>query len=173
MAGSTPAGDGTLNAVFDLSDVRAILETDVVRELLASPLVASLGTLNPDGTIHLVAVWFSWDGDAILIATKDGQRKVRNIERDPRVTVMIDARGGGFDICGVMLAGEAGVIREPDSRALNRGVHLRYVAEGELALAPVQGALSNEDATIQMVPRRARSWDYRHVERKLRTTRDA
>ncbi|MFI7132007.1 pyridoxamine 5'-phosphate oxidase family protein [Nonomuraea sp. NPDC050153] len=37
--------------------------TGSVRSFLAEPLVATLTTLRPDGSPHVVAVRFTWDGD--------------------------------------------------------------------------------------------------------------
>jgi hypothetical protein len=57
----------------------------LVRELLERPLIAKLATHNYDGTIHLVAVWFRWDGKAMYIPMRGDQRKVRNVVADSRV----------------------------------------------------------------------------------------
>ncbi len=34
---------------------------------LAAPLIANLATFNEDATIHLVPVWFLWNGEALLV----------------------------------------------------------------------------------------------------------
>jgi nitroimidazol reductase NimA-like FMN-containing flavoprotein (pyridoxamine 5'-phosphate oxidase superfamily) len=60
------------------------LDDPLVRELLEAPLIARLATHDPTQTIHLVAVWFRWDGEALYIPTKGDQRKVRNVVADPR-----------------------------------------------------------------------------------------
>ena len=51
---------------------------------------ARLGTLNEDGTIHIAPIFFKYDNGQILMATQDPSRKVRNIKRDNRVSVLID-----------------------------------------------------------------------------------
>ena len=71
-------------------EVRDVLSEDLPRELLHARLTATLATFAGDGSIHVVAMWFLWDGDAVLIPTSHATRKVRNLERDPRATVMID-----------------------------------------------------------------------------------
>ncbi|MFC4068914.1 PPOX class F420-dependent oxidoreductase [Actinoplanes subglobosus] len=58
-------------------------------ELVDRPEFAVLSTLDPDGTARLSVMWVGRDGDDLLMATKSGRRKVRNIERDPRVTVLL------------------------------------------------------------------------------------
>ena len=51
---------------------------------------ARLGTINEDGTVHLAPIFFKYDDGQIIMATQDPSRKVRNIKRDNRVTILID-----------------------------------------------------------------------------------
>lgn len=53
-------------------------------------IFARLGTLNEDGTIHIAPVYFKYQNGQILIATQEPSRKIRNIKRSNRVTVLID-----------------------------------------------------------------------------------
>ena len=53
-------------------------------------LFARLGTINEDGTVHMAPVFFKYEDGQILIATQDPSRKIRNIKRNNRVTVLID-----------------------------------------------------------------------------------
>jgi PPOX class probable F420-dependent enzyme len=50
-----------------------------------------LGSHRADGSIHLSTVWYRWDGETFWIATNRDRAKYRNIERDPRVSVLVDA----------------------------------------------------------------------------------
>jgi PPOX class probable F420-dependent enzyme len=50
---------------------------------------ATIATLEPDGGPQLSVVWVSRDGDDILVSTVAGRRKHRNLERDPRCTVLL------------------------------------------------------------------------------------
>ena len=59
---------------------------------LERPILARLGTLNKDGTIHLTPIYFNYvDGD-FLLGTQAMSRRVRNIQRNPRVSLLIDDR---------------------------------------------------------------------------------
>jgi nitroimidazol reductase NimA-like FMN-containing flavoprotein (pyridoxamine 5'-phosphate oxidase superfamily) len=53
-------------------------------------IFARLGTLNEDGTIHIAPVYFKYQNGQILIATQEPSRKIRNIKRSNKVTVLID-----------------------------------------------------------------------------------
>ncbi|GAA3048751.1 PPOX class F420-dependent oxidoreductase [Kitasatospora albolonga] len=52
-------------------------------------MVAVLATVNPDGAPQTSVVWVGRDGDDLLISSTAGLRKVRNLERDPRASVIV------------------------------------------------------------------------------------
>jgi PPOX class probable F420-dependent enzyme len=58
-------------------------------DLLRRPSPCFLATLMPDGAPQLTQTWVDTDGEHILVNTVDGFRKVRNVERDPRVALTI------------------------------------------------------------------------------------
>ena len=61
------------------------------RALLESPAVAHLATIDPDGSPQVAVIWVGLDGDEIVSAhLNPEQRKLRNIRRDPRVTLSIE-----------------------------------------------------------------------------------
>ena len=140
------------------------LADELAREILGARLIANLATFNSDGSIHLVAMWFLWDGEALLSPTHRGTRKARNLERDPHATVMIDDSKGGFDLRGVTLACEAEIVDLPASRELNRRVHLKYVTEAGLELDAVKRYLATDDVTLRLRPTKISSWDLRNTE---------
>jgi PPOX class probable F420-dependent enzyme len=63
--------------------------TPKARELIARPVLASLTTLNPDGSPQITPLWIDLDGDNILFNTAKGRKKARNMERDKRVAVSV------------------------------------------------------------------------------------
>jgi PPOX class probable F420-dependent enzyme len=63
------------------------------REVLESDRLAHFVTLNPDGSPQVTCVWVGLEGDEIVSGHLAMQQKVRNIERDPRVALSIEAKG--------------------------------------------------------------------------------
>jgi PPOX class probable F420-dependent enzyme len=63
--------------------------TGSVESFLAEPRVATLTTLRPDGSPHVVAVRFTWDADAALarVLTVAASRKARNLARSGRAAL--------------------------------------------------------------------------------------
>lgn len=72
--------------------------------------LATLSTIAPSGSIHVVAVGFTFVDGVVRIITSDGSQKVRNVERDARATV---AQVGGPE--WLSIAGRAHIEREPDA----------------------------------------------------------
>jgi PPOX class probable F420-dependent enzyme len=62
-----------------------------VRGLIESGCPAHFVTLNPDGSPHVTLIWIGLDGDEIVAAHLPENRKVRNIRRDPRVAISLQA----------------------------------------------------------------------------------
>ncbi|GHJ34442.1 PPOX class F420-dependent oxidoreductase [Streptomyces sp. TS71-3] len=58
-------------------------------DLLRRPSTCFLATVMPDGSPQLTQTWVTTDGEHIVINTVEGNRKSRNIARDPRVAVTI------------------------------------------------------------------------------------
>ena len=143
---------------------RDVLVEDLARELLDARLIANLATLNRDGSVHLVGMWFLWDGEALLLPTSGVTRKIKNLERDARATVMIDDSRGGFDLRGITLTGRATILRGEEASLLNRRIHLRFLTERGRDLETVERYLATDDVTIRFVPERASSWDLRSTE---------
>jgi PPOX class probable F420-dependent enzyme len=67
--------------------------TPEARALLESDALVHLATIDPDGAPQVSCVWAGLDGEEILTAHMMRRRKVKNVERDPRVTLSIEAPG--------------------------------------------------------------------------------
>jgi PPOX class probable F420-dependent enzyme len=63
--------------------------SEKARELIARPVLASLATLNPDGSPQITPLWVDRDGDEVLFNTARGRKKARNMEKDARVAVTV------------------------------------------------------------------------------------
>jgi PPOX class probable F420-dependent enzyme len=63
------------------------------RKLLESDALATMVTLNPDGSPQVSCVWVGLDGDEIVSGHLPRNQKVRNVERDPRVAISIVGEG--------------------------------------------------------------------------------
>jgi PPOX class probable F420-dependent enzyme len=62
-----------------------------IRKIIESGSLAHLVTLNDDGSPQVTLVWIGLEGDEIVSGHLPRNRKVRNIERDPRVVLSLQA----------------------------------------------------------------------------------
>jgi len=139
----------------------AVLLDPLVRELLGKRLVAVLATLEADGSVHAVPLWFAANDDAIVLATGSRSRKVRNLERDRRASLVLHDSRPGFEVCGASIRGRVEIVSGPAAAVLVTSVHRRYVTlEGE-RLAAAAAFLASDDVALRFAPEAAVTWDER------------
>lgn len=63
---------------------------DEIEIFLSRPLIARLGTINEDGTIHIAPIYFKYEKGEFILGTQNVSCRVRNIKRNPKVTLLID-----------------------------------------------------------------------------------
>lgn len=62
-----------------------------LKALIESGAHAHLVTMNKDGSPHVTIVWIGIENDEIVCAHLPRNQKVRNIERDPRIVISLEA----------------------------------------------------------------------------------
>jgi PPOX class probable F420-dependent enzyme len=61
------------------------------RPILEGANLAHVVTINPDGSPHVSCVWVRPDGDEVVFGSLGPWRKLRNLERDDRITLSIES----------------------------------------------------------------------------------
>ena len=69
-----------------------------------------VATLERDGSVHLSTLWFAVVDDQIVFETYTKSQKVKNLERDGRITVLLEDGNRYEDLRGVMIKGTARVV---------------------------------------------------------------
>lgn len=72
------------------------LDEDTIR-LAHGKNLATVVTLMPDGQPQALPTWVDTDGEYVLVNTEPVRQRSRNVRRDPRVTVLIQAAGDPWD----------------------------------------------------------------------------
>lgn len=96
---------------------------DLARGWFDSAEFAVIATLLPSGQPHQSVVWVERDGDEILVSTVKGRRKHLNIERDPRVSVLVYPASNPYSY--VEIRGTATMTEEGSRDLIDRLCH-RY-----------------------------------------------
>lgn len=121
--------------------------------------IASLGTLNQDGSPHLTAVWYLYQDGHFFVATSSRSRKARNLAVCPTATLMVEARKTGSER-GVTATGPVEIISGEKAHEFNLRVHRRYMSAAAIADPQVGGVFAQfDDITIQLRPRAWTWWD--------------
>jgi len=143
------------------SDVMPLqLSPAEIDELLGARLIANLASINPNGTVHLVAMWFRRDADSILFPTSRHTRKAKNLRRHPQATAMIDRSRSGLDLRGVQIKGRVELIDGERAHRLNRSIHERYITGQGLTEPAVVAYLSEgDDVTVRLSIERMSTWN--------------
>ena len=138
---------------MDASDVYSAQPApETIEQHLARPINATVGTLNPDGSIHLAFVLFLWENGRFYFETASRTRKARNIAVRPTASFAFE--GKGFM---AMAEGVGRLIDGDDAHAINRRLRQKYLTEG--AVDTVGAAWGTvDDVAIEITPSRWRSW---------------
>lgn len=128
-------------------------------EMLQRRLIATLGTENSDGSIHLTAVWYLFDEGHFFVATSSRTRKAQNVFARTKISLMVDVRKPGSER-GVTAVGRAELISDHRSKELNSRIHSRYLSPAAIADPQIgPGFAAFDDVTIQITPESWFTWD--------------
>nr|WP_221475774.1 pyridoxamine 5'-phosphate oxidase family protein [Sphaerisporangium rubeum] len=89
------------------------MSDDEVADHLRQCRKLQLGTVNPDGTPHLVTMFYGLIDGRIAFWTYGKAQKRRNIDRDPRVSCLVETGDDYFDLRGVLVYGTARLVDAP------------------------------------------------------------
>jgi PPOX class probable F420-dependent enzyme len=133
--------------------------------MLDEERVVVVSSIGPRGWPHSMPMWFVVREGDVWIWTYGASQKVRNLERDPRTTLLVEAGDAYEELRGVMIEAEAEI--EPDPEAvvdLGRLLAGRYGdgADGEEAEAAVR-AQARKRVAIHFRPVRTVTWDHRKL----------
>jgi PPOX class probable F420-dependent enzyme len=99
------------------------------RRFLEEQRFAVLATINRDGTPQQSTVWYELQGDEIMMNTRRGRRKDRNVRRDPRVSICIEDEYRYLAIGGTVTVIDDQAIALPDIQRLAVRYHGRERGE--------------------------------------------
>jgi PPOX class probable F420-dependent enzyme len=136
-------------------------------ELLEGERVAVISSLGPRGWPHSMPMWFVPRSGEVWIWTYAKSQKVRNLQRDPRATVLVQTGHDYGELRGAMVEAVAEIHRDFETvLGFAKELTLRY-AEG---ISSVDGdskaaleAQAPKRVAIQFKPRRTASWDHRKL----------
>lgn len=121
-----------------------------------------LCTIDREGYPHAVAMWFEVDPDgSVLMTTYAKSQKVKNIRRNPKVTLLAESGLSYDQLKGVMIRGRAEIIEDVE-RCTQLLVRIHVKMGGE-SLPGIEDAIrerARKRVLLRIVPERTSSWDH-------------
>jgi PPOX class probable F420-dependent enzyme len=143
------------------------LSEEELRELLDSERIVVVSSNGPRGWPHSMPLWFVPRAGEVWIWTYAKSQKVRNLERDPRATILVETGHEYGELRGAAIEAEAVIHRDFETViGFAEDLTLRY-AEG---ISSVEGdaraaleAQAPKRVAIQFKPVRVANWDHRKL----------
>jgi nitroimidazol reductase NimA-like FMN-containing flavoprotein (pyridoxamine 5'-phosphate oxidase superfamily) len=123
-----------------------------IERQLSRPLGGVVGTLNPEGTIHLAFVIYLWENGKFYFETASMTKKVRNLRENPTVSFAVDADG-----FMVMVEGTARILEGDEATEINRKVRRQHLTpQAAETVGEAWGLV--DDVAVEITPQKWRSW---------------
>jgi PPOX class probable F420-dependent enzyme len=138
-----------------------VMSEEEIAEFLEQSRVATMATIGPDGTPHLVAMWYAVIDGQIWFETKAKSQKAVNLGRDKRVTVLIESGHTYDSLKGVSFEGTATVVDDADALwQVGVSVWERYTGPYTEEMRPFVELMLTKRVAVRVDVARARSWDH-------------
>jgi PPOX class probable F420-dependent enzyme len=140
------------------------MSEDEVAEFLRQERRGHVGTINRDGTPHVVPLSYVVLDGRLTFWTDPRSKKVANLRRDPRMTCLVEAGSVFAEFRAVQLSGRAELGEDHDT-SMRVGLALFERASGELTddLRAVVAGMVPERIGITLHPERVVTWDHRKL----------
>ena len=145
------------------------LDEQEVQALLAENLKVQVASNGHDGVPHLTTLFYVVRDGKIAFWTYGRSQKIVNLERDPRVTALVEDGVDYFELRGVSITGRAEIIRDYDgifeigSAVATRMLDAEsFEALGDLGRETVEKQATKRVAVI-IHPEKVATWDHRKM----------
>jgi PPOX class probable F420-dependent enzyme len=142
------------------------LSEDEQRELLESERVVVVSSLGARGWPHSMPLWYVLREGEIWIYTYAKSQKVKNLERDPRATLLVETGYEYGELRGVQIEAEAEIHRDLEPVfELGKELTLRYSGGASLPedAAEALKTQARKRVAVRFKPVRIATWDHRKL----------
>ncbi|HEX2436172.1 MAG TPA: pyridoxamine 5'-phosphate oxidase family protein [Solirubrobacterales bacterium] len=137
------------------------------RELIEGARVVVVSSLGLRGWPHSMPMWYVPREGLIWVWTYAKSQKVRNLERDPRATLLVETGREYTELRGVMIEAEAEIHRDLETVSeFGKQLTVRYSEGIESVEGDAAAALEAQAAkrvALEFHPRRTATWDHRKL----------
>ncbi|MGL5850442.1 MAG: PPOX class F420-dependent oxidoreductase [Phycicoccus sp.] len=104
--------------------------TREARDVVTSGRLSHFTTIHADGRPHTTCVWVGLDGDQVVIGKLTADQKLKNISRDPRVSLSIEAAGDQYGMTNYLVIEGTAEVTEGGAPELLQQLAHRYIGPG-------------------------------------------
>ena len=135
-----------------------------VEEFLHGRHTMSIATISKDGQPHLVAMWYGFLDGKPAFWTYGKSQKVMNLQRDNRITCLIEDGKTYNELRGVSLIGKAKIYEDEETRMrLAKNVYERYNGTVNDQVRAVLRKMGDKRVVVQIEVEKVISWDHRKI----------
>ncbi|MEU3419538.1 MULTISPECIES: PPOX class F420-dependent oxidoreductase [Streptomyces] len=124
--------------------------SDRLKSLLDGKVFIVVGTLQPDGSPQMSPVWVKRDGEHLLFSTTVDRRKKLNLDRDPRVTVVVMNPDQPYEYAEIRGTAE---LTTTGGQSLIDDLSLKYTGKKYAEFNP-ESAQDAERVVVRITPRK-------------------
>ena len=145
------------------------MSEDEAWALVAQERKLQVATLGPDGWPHLVTMFHTVLEGRLVFWTYARSQKISNLDRDPRLTCLVEAGEEYEQLRGVQITGRAQIVRaREDVAVVGRAVVCRMLGldpadDLDPAVAAEVARQAQKRVAVEVVPERVVSWDHRRL----------
>jgi hypothetical protein len=130
-----------------------------IDEFLQGWHTMNCATMNHDGTIHLVAMWYGFLEGCCALETKAKSQKVLNLRRNPQITCLVE-EGDSYDqLRGVEIIEDADRIFELGISVFERTTGAKYTEDMRAGVE----AMINKRVVVKINVDKYVTWDHRKL----------
>jgi len=143
---------------------KIVMSPEEIDEFLQGRHSMTMSTLNTDGSIHSIAMWYGFIDGCIGIESKAKAQKVLNLRRNPNMTVLVEDGETYETLRGVTLIGKAEIIEDPETMfPLGISVFERYMAPYNEEMRGAVEMMLHKRVVVKLNVERTISWDHRKL----------
>jgi len=137
-----------------------------IRAFLRAHKTIILNSIGPDGMPHPMPMWFVSDDDFVIsMATFRGTQKIKNLQRDPRASLLVESGREYAELQGVVIYGTAELSDDTDAilATLEAASQKETTETGAIARAAIDKEVkrtASKRILIRVKPNRIISWDH-------------
>ncbi len=139
-----------------------VMSDAAVAAFVAGEKSLQVGTIERDGGVHLSTLWFAVVDDRIVFETYTKSQKIKNLQRDDRITVLLEDGDTYRELRGVMIKGRARLVSDyAEVVPLAHAVMVRNnPGAPAAALKEAAERMARKRTAVIVEPEKVVSWDH-------------